>query len=357
MTERTIASIVYDLDSTDEECDNHNCLKFESRFESGNLHRSVYVGNNVYFLFIRPDVGSNLGQHHQWFYFEVSNTKKDEEYTFYVINYVKPSSSFEDGMQPVFYSTKSSEACNKGWHRHGYDISYFKHVIPNPSKENANYSALKFKINFPYDDDECYLAYHFPYTYTDLQVYLDSTSRRINVPSNDIYYERQAVCYTDNNNVVDCLTITNMYSVKPIENRTYIFITARISIDLHGHSRKNNIFVFGCPNANNLEKLFTFSLKQSCDFVDYSNSRFKIQKSKRTTARVVLWKELNIPCSVTIETSYLGATEGNDALYRAGNLIGYGVSRFSKILDQNSDDSMHEYISSVVLPDLAKAIQ
>jgi hypothetical protein len=47
-------------------------LRFESRFESGNLQRAVKVGPFEYDLFIRPDI--NTSNHQQWWYFAVSNT-------------------------------------------------------------------------------------------------------------------------------------------------------------------------------------------------------------------------------------------------------------------------------------------
>ena len=44
-------------------------LRFESRFESGNLRRAFRTGEREYELLITPDV--NTAGHHQWFYFQV----------------------------------------------------------------------------------------------------------------------------------------------------------------------------------------------------------------------------------------------------------------------------------------------
>ena len=48
-------------------------LRFESRFESGNLRKAIRIGDLEYNLLLTPDV--NSAKHHQWFYFEVSHMK------------------------------------------------------------------------------------------------------------------------------------------------------------------------------------------------------------------------------------------------------------------------------------------
>lgn len=51
-------------------------LIFESRFESGNLHRATQVGEFEYDLDLKFDHGAPT-QMTQWFYFRVSNTRKN----------------------------------------------------------------------------------------------------------------------------------------------------------------------------------------------------------------------------------------------------------------------------------------
>lgn len=53
-------------------------LIFESRFESGNLARSVKITPTYYELYLRPDMYTN--RHTQWFYFRVKNTKAKSIY-------------------------------------------------------------------------------------------------------------------------------------------------------------------------------------------------------------------------------------------------------------------------------------
>jgi len=70
-------------------------LIFESRFESGNLRRAMYIGDNTYNLILKYDYGSTA--YTQWFYFKVSNVRKDMRYKFNMINFVKPDSSYNQG--------------------------------------------------------------------------------------------------------------------------------------------------------------------------------------------------------------------------------------------------------------------
>jgi hypothetical protein len=48
-------------------------LRFESRFESGNLAKVVKITDSYYELYLRTDMYTN--RHMQWYYFRVENTK------------------------------------------------------------------------------------------------------------------------------------------------------------------------------------------------------------------------------------------------------------------------------------------
>ena len=48
-----------------------DCLKFESRFESGNLAKVIRITEAYYELYLRPDYYTS--RHCQWFYFQVSS--------------------------------------------------------------------------------------------------------------------------------------------------------------------------------------------------------------------------------------------------------------------------------------------
>lgn len=82
--------------------------------------------------------------------------------------------------------------------------------------------------------------------------------------------------------------------------------------DLHGHSRRKNIFMYG----NNLKdkphetRVFPYIMSKLCDFFSFEQSRFSMNRSKDGTARIAMFKELNIPNIFTMEASFCGADRG-----------------------------------------------
>ncbi len=70
----------------------------------------------------------NTNNFTQWFFFKVSNTRRFRQYQFHITNFVKPDSSFNDGMKPLVYSRKESESRAVGWIRAGEDIAYYQTV-------------------------------------------------------------------------------------------------------------------------------------------------------------------------------------------------------------------------------------
>jgi hypothetical protein len=53
-------------------------LRFESRFESGNLAKVVQITETYYELYLRTDMYTN--RHMQWFYFRIENTRTQTSY-------------------------------------------------------------------------------------------------------------------------------------------------------------------------------------------------------------------------------------------------------------------------------------
>ena len=51
-------------------------------------------------------------------------------------------------------------------------------------------------------------------------------------------------------------------------------------------------------------------MSKLCDFFSFEYSRFSVHKSKESTARVTLWRELKIPNVFTMEASFCGADKG-----------------------------------------------
>jgi len=162
----TNLSPYYVLQSEDD-----STLIFESRFESGNLRRAVQIDDNEYDLFLRNDYNSQ--GYTQWYYFSISNVKADVKYTFNLKNFFKPDSLYNQGMKPLIYSTKKAEKDGVGWYRGGEDICYYQNSTKKKSGTGFMFS-LSFTIEFPFDNDEVYLAHCFPYTYRDCKDHVDS---------------------------------------------------------------------------------------------------------------------------------------------------------------------------------------
>nr|XP_045047000.2 cytosolic carboxypeptidase 3 [Desmodus rotundus] len=87
--------------------------------------------------------------------------------------------------------------------------------------------------------------------------------------------------------------------------------------DLHGHSRKDNIFMYGCGASDRCkalhlqQQIFPLMLSKNCpDKFSFSACKFNIQKSKQGTGRVVMWK-MGIRNSFTMEATFCGSTLGN----------------------------------------------
>lgn len=108
-------------------------------------------------------------------------------------------------------------------------------------------------------------------------------------------------------------------------------------IDMHGHSKKLNIFTYGCTNPSKVERLFPRMLyEDGTNFFSWSDCTFSVSHSKRSTARVVLWRELGLANSFTLEASFGGAGFGrHQSLHfserdfeRMGALVGRCCSRY-----------------------------
>lgn len=89
--------------------------------------------------------------------------------------------------------------------------------------------------------------------------------------------------------------------------------------DMHAHSRKHNIFIYGCENMKRhpdrrlLEQVFPLMLhKNVADKFSFENCKFRVQKNKEGTGRIVVWV-LGVTNSYTLEASFAGSTLGSRA--------------------------------------------
>ncbi|XP_059144861.1 cytosolic carboxypeptidase 2-like isoform X19 [Physella acuta] len=85
--------------------------------------------------------------------------------------------------------------------------------------------------------------------------------------------------------------------------------------DLHGHSRRQNVFIYGCeqnqnPNKKFHERIFPSMLSRNTpEKFCYKSCKFKVQKSKEGTGRVVMWN-MGIMNSYTMEATFCGSSLG-----------------------------------------------
>ncbi|XP_058421502.1 cytosolic carboxypeptidase 1 isoform X8 [Diceros bicornis minor] len=231
-----IDRVVYDLDNPSyaipEEGD---ILKFNSKFESGNLRKVIQIRKNEYDLILNSDINSN--HYHQWFYFEVSGMRPGVAYRFNIINCEKSNSQFNYGMQPLMYSVQEALNARPWWMRVGTDICYYKNHFSRSSvaaggQKGKSYYTITFTVSFPHKDDVCYFAYHYPYTYSTLQMHLQKLESAHN--PQQIYFRKDVLCETLSGNSCPLVTITampesNYYEhICQFRNRPYVFLSARV---------------------------------------------------------------------------------------------------------------------------------
>uniref|UniRef100_A0A8D0CIX1 Cytosolic carboxypeptidase 1 n=1 Tax=Scleropages formosus TaxID=113540 RepID=A0A8D0CIX1_SCLFO len=97
--------------------------------------------------------------------------------------------------------------------------------------------------------------------------------------------------------------------------------------DYHGHSRKKNVFMYGCSiketlwqtNVNaaacDLQEDLSYRtlpkiLSQLAPAFSMASCSFVVEKSKESTARVVVWREIGVQKSYTMESTLCGCDQG-----------------------------------------------
>lgn len=109
-------------------------------------------------------------------------------------------------------------------------------------------------------------------------------------------------------------------------------------IDIHGHSRKKNVFMYGNSESSGSgvqQKIFPGLLCRSSQCFCFDDCCFKMQKCKESTARVVAYRELAIVNSFTLEASFCGADFGSlaDQHFTTKHLEEMGYMLCDAILD------------------------
>ena len=133
--------------------------------------------------------------------------------------------------------------------------------------------SLTFNLIFPFDNDECYIAYHFPYTFTNLQHDLHFWA---NTSIPNLYLKIDTLCYTYTGLPCPLVTITDF---DQILSKEYIVLSARV------HPGESNaswmiksiieILLTNDPIAVELRSKFIFKIVPMLnpDGVIYGNTR------------------------------------------------------------------------------------
>ena len=87
-------------------------------------------------------------------------------------------------MKPLMFSVMEAMQGRPAWVRVGKDICYYRNHFLRSSQTTGGvkgkaYYTTTFTVRFMHNCDVCYLAYHYPYTYTMLRV---STIARAHYP-------------------------------------------------------------------------------------------------------------------------------------------------------------------------------
>ena len=135
-----------------------------------------------------------------------------------------------------------------------------------------------------------------------------------------------------------------IYNFKRLIKSTASNYNIDLICDMHGHSRKKNIFIYGCNISKSPQtcKIFPYIVSKVSPVFSFQYSRFGVQKSKESTMRVALFKELKVPTIYTLEASFCGGDMGSfkglhyttEALKRMGRDIARSllvIARSSKM--------------------------
>ena len=105
-----------------------------------------------------------------------------------------------------------------------------------------------------------------------------------------------------------------IYFTKQMFRKTLDSRKIFLYIDIHGHSRKKNTFIYGWHNKGsdkkNYEKLFPLIFNKNHPAFSFEEWNFNIQKDKEGTGRVVVRREYAVINSYTLEVSMFGADKG-----------------------------------------------
>lgn len=91
-------------------------------------------------------------------------------------------------------------------------------------------------------------------------------------------------------------------------------------VDMHGHSRKKNVFIYGPQEPLHSDKYLKMRIipkliAEETSKFRYHSCRFRLEQSKLKAARIVMWREYNIMNCFTFEASFHGHFDHENTNY------------------------------------------
>ncbi|GMH69782.1 hypothetical protein TrRE_jg8177, partial [Triparma retinervis] len=348
----------------------------------------------------------------QWYYFSAEPPQTATfplRVRFNLINMMKKSSLYQNGMRPLMYSSGE-----KLWKRGCEEISYYRNKYSyepkGKRKKKQRHSTLSFVYTFT-KHEAVFFSHCYPYTYSDLQKDIITIFERTSQDKASCFIRTRDMCLTLAGNRCELLTITSVANdPEEMEKRPAVVLSARVHpgesnssymmrgvlrflcsnnpdakvlrdnfvfkivpmlnpdgvihgnyrcslsgmdlnrryaspsailhptvfsmrqllsttqesrgvilfVDMHGHSRKKNTFLYGCDHGSkNLEQRLlprvfprllhnVFRSGTEGGFFSYQDCDFNVKKGKNSTGRVVAWRDVGIDNAFTLEASFAG---------------------------------------------------
>ena len=232
--------LAYAILNLDEKDKNSINLNINENNDGGALNNSLNFNNTItinnnndeidkYELFLHND--TNTSGYTQWFFFRVSNVKKGKTLNLNIMNFLRKTTKYSNGIKIWVYSRKNSEINKIGWHHTTEEVKYYKNFLYKLNKGKKDYYyTLSFNYTFQFDNDEVFFANCIPFTYTDLNRDLNFYTKNEN--DKYIFFNRKKLCSTIIGNEVEYFSINNTFIKYPfsstnIENKKGVVLFGR----------------------------------------------------------------------------------------------------------------------------------
>ena len=253
-----LAYTIQNLEEKEKEKDNNNSNSNDTTDVIGinnslNLNNSINANNNnenieKYELFLHND--TNTSGYTQWFFFRISNVKKGKTLNLNIMNFLRKTTKYCNGIKIWVYSRKNSEINKIGWHHTTEEVKYSKNFLYKLNQGKKDYFyTLSFNYTFKFENDEVFFANCIPFTYTDLNRDLNLYTKN----ENDKYtfFNRKKLCSTIIGNEVEFFSINN-------SSINYPYITSNLS-------DKKGVVLFGRQHPS--ETVGSWTIKGAIDFL------------------------------------------------------------------------------------------